>query len=93
LAEYLAGLHVLDQYGDNVDTWREFLTLADTMPGAPDAIKEFLLVVRDCCLAKGSDAKVPTFLPVELANRAGVNAEAIKRTPQEPASVEGKITF
>jgi len=49
--------------------------------------------VRDCCLAKGSDAKVPTFLPVELANRAGVNAEAVKTTPQEPASVEGNIPF
>jgi HEAT repeat protein len=93
LAEYLAGLHVLDQYGDNEDMWREFLTLADTMPGAPDAIKEFLLAMHDCCLAKVSDAKVPTFLLDELANRAGVNAEIGERAPQESASVEGNITF
>jgi hypothetical protein len=93
LAEYLAGLHVLDQYGDNADAWREFPALADTMPGAPDAIKEFLLAVRDCCLAKGSDAKVPTFLPGELANHAGVNAGVINRAPQESASVEGIISF
>jgi hypothetical protein len=72
LAEYLAGLHVLDQYGDNADAWLEFLTLANTMPGAPDTIKEFLLAVRDCCLTKGSDVNVPIFLPGELANRAGV---------------------
>jgi hypothetical protein len=72
LAEYLAGLHILDQYGDNADAWRQFLTRADAMPGAPDAIKEFLLAVRDCCLAKGADAKVPSFLPGELANRAGI---------------------
>jgi hypothetical protein len=48
------------------------------MPGAPDAIKEFLLAVRDCCLAKGSDMKVPNFLSDELANRAGVDAEVVK---------------
>ena len=35
LAEYLAGLHILDQYGDNADAWRQFLTRADAMPGAP----------------------------------------------------------
>jgi hypothetical protein len=78
LAEYLAGLHVLDQYGDNEDAWRQFFTLADAMPGAPDAIKEFLLAVRDGCLAKGSDAKVPNFLSVELAKRTGVDAEVVK---------------
>jgi hypothetical protein len=78
LAEYLAGLHMLDQYGDNEDAWRQFFTLADIMPGAPDAIKEFLLAVRDCCLSKGSEAKVPDFLSIELARRAGLDAEVVK---------------
>jgi len=78
LAEYLAGLHVLDRYGDNEDAWRQFFTLADAMPGAPDAIKEFLLAVHDCCLAKGFYVKVPNFLSVELAKRTGVDAEVVK---------------
>jgi hypothetical protein len=93
LAEYLAALHVLDQYRDNEDAWRQFFTLTDAMPGAPAAIKEFLLAVHDCCLAKASNAEVPNFLSDELANRVGVNAEVIKRAPQETASAERSITF
>jgi hypothetical protein len=77
LAEYLAGIHVLEQYRDNADAWRQFLTQADAMPGAPDAIKEFLLAVHDCCLAEGSDMKAPNFLLGELASRTGVDAEVV----------------
>jgi len=65
LAEYLAGLHVLDQYGENEDAWRTFFTHADAMPGAPEAIQGFLLAVRDCCLSRRAEAKVPEFITVE----------------------------
>jgi len=38
----------------------------------PAAIQGFLLAVRDCCLAKGAEAKVPDFVAVELGKRAGL---------------------
>ena len=53
LAEYLAGLYVVEVFGDNVDAWEEFFAHAETLPGAPDAIRGFLLAVRDCCLTQG----------------------------------------
>lgn len=70
LAEYLAGLHVVEDYCDNEQLWREFLVKADKAPGAPSAVKGFLLAVRDCCLARGDELKVPRFVAAELATRA-----------------------
>jgi HEAT repeat protein len=81
LAEYLAGLYVVDAYGDHVDAWEQFFAHAEALPGAPDAIRGFLLAVRDCCLAQRADAKVPAILVGELAKRAGVEADAVKLSP------------
>ena len=72
LSEYLAGLYVLDKYGDREASWREFLARADAMPGAPAATEGFLLAVRDCCLAKRAELNVPTFVPEELARRTRI---------------------
>jgi hypothetical protein len=74
LAEYLAGLHVVEACGSNVDAWGEFVAHAEAQPGAPDTIKEFLLAVRECCLAKGADAKVPGIIVGELTLCAGMDA-------------------
>jgi HEAT repeat protein len=79
LAEYLAGLHLVDRYGAKEDRWREFLAEADGMPNAPEGIKGFLLAIRDCCLAKTDEAKLPEFLPDELAKRAGLDPEVINQ--------------
>ncbi|MGH8547101.1 MAG: hypothetical protein ACRERU_00560 [Methylococcales bacterium] len=35
LAEYLAGLYLLEKYHSNSESWRGFLAQADKMPGAP----------------------------------------------------------
>ncbi|MGB7443992.1 MAG: HEAT repeat domain-containing protein [Coleofasciculaceae cyanobacterium] len=72
LAEYLAGLHLVELYGKNQGQWRKFLSQADSMPGDPAAIQGFILAVRDCCLAKGEDNDVPNFVTQELGKRAGL---------------------
>lgn len=72
LAEYLAGLHLIDLYGKNQGQWRKFLAQINAMPGTPAAIQGFLLAVRDCCLAKGTEAKVPDFVVQEIDKRAGL---------------------
>ncbi|MBD0388113.1 MAG: HEAT repeat domain-containing protein, partial [Nostoc sp. C3-bin3] len=68
LAEYLAGLYLLDYYGDDKQKWRNFLETADSMK-ALEPIKGFLLAVLDCCIAKGVDNKIPNFVIDELNKR------------------------
>ena len=79
LAEYLAGLQVIEEnHGrDAHNKWKGFLNTADNMPGAPEAIKGFLLAVRDCCLA--SKGEVPDFVPDELGRRGGLDPELMQR--------------
>ena len=81
LAEYLAGLYVMEAYGDNVDAWKQFFAHAEALPGAPEAIRGFFLAVRDCCRAEGAGAKVPAIIVEELASRAGVEAGMVKLDP------------
>jgi hypothetical protein len=81
LAEYLAGLYVVEAYGDNVDAWEQFFAHADGLPDAPEAIRGFLLAVRDCCLAQGTGAKVSAMMAGELAKRAGVEADVVRPGP------------
>ncbi|MBD2043655.1 HEAT repeat domain-containing protein [Microcoleus sp. FACHB-672] len=69
VAEYLAGLHLIDVYGNNDSKWQGFLTVAESQPGFPDAIKGFLLAVRDCYLTKIPEAKNSDFLPKEISDR------------------------
>jgi hypothetical protein len=87
MAEYLAGLDLVEHYRDNEQRWGEFLAKADALPGAPEAIKGFLLAVRDCCIAKGPEANVPAFVADELARRACLDPEAVKK-----ARLEQRIT-
>jgi HEAT repeat protein len=72
LAEYLAALQLIENYGKNQGQWRKFLSQAATMPGAPAAIQGFLLAVHDCCLRQGAEAKVPDFVAQELRKQAGL---------------------
>lgn len=70
LAEYLAGLYLIELYRHDEQLWQQFLQEAVVKPGAPDLIKGFLLALRDCCIAKGKDANVPDFVAEELGNLA-----------------------
>ncbi|GAB4206178.1 MAG: hypothetical protein Fur006_63040 [Coleofasciculaceae cyanobacterium] len=74
LAEYIAALQLLEQYGKDRGQWRKFLAQTATMPGVPAAIQGFLLAVRDCCLAKGAELQVPDFVAQELEKRAGLSS-------------------
>ena len=89
LAESLAGLHLVETFGKKDAAWRKFLAQAEAAPGGPESVKGFLLAVRDCCLARVHDIKVPGFVPERLTVLAGVtpppaapNAEAV--APAEP---------
>ncbi len=77
LAEYLAGLQVVEENKDDKRKWERFLENADRMPGAPEAIRGFLLGVRDCCLA--SKSEVPDFVPDDLGRRGGLDPELMQR--------------
>ena len=82
IAEYLAGLHLVDIYGSDEQKWRNFLNKADYVEGTPAAIQGFLLAVRDCCLAQ---AGVPNFVVEELNQRTGVAATEIQIESQSIA--------
>jgi HEAT repeat protein len=79
LAEYLAGLQVVEEYQGRGtrQKWERFLREADRMPGAPEAIRGFLLAVRDCCLA--SKSEVPDFVPEELGKRGSLDPELVQQ--------------
>jgi HEAT repeat protein len=79
VAEYLAGQHVVKHYREDVEAWRGFLARADAMPDGLEAIRSFLLAVRDCCLAKAGEVAVPEFVPDELAERAGFDLERLRQ--------------
>ncbi|MBI2471815.1 MAG: HEAT repeat domain-containing protein [Planctomycetes bacterium] len=74
MAEYLAGLHLLDYYGGNENLWREFISRTGTISNTPENIKGFISAVYNCCLFKGTDAKVPCFIQDELAKIIGPNS-------------------
>ena len=79
LAEYLAGLQVVEgnQGRGAQKKWEAFLRKADEMPGAPEAVRGFLLAVRDCCLASSNE--VPDFVTEELGKRGGLDPEMVRQ--------------
>jgi len=83
VAEYLAALHLLDINGKDESKWQEFLNVADSQ-NSPEAIKGFLLAVKDCYLDKIPGAKDTDFLPKEITSRYNI---AIAVPPQSPQAV------
>ncbi|BAY20565.1 hypothetical protein NIES2100_03070 [Calothrix sp. NIES-2100] len=79
LAEYLAGLYLVEHHKENEASWREFLAKVDSDANKREEIKGFLLAVRECCIAKGIEAKVPSFVEEELGKLAGLDLEALKQ--------------
>jgi HEAT repeat protein len=80
LAEYQAGLYLVEDWKDNRQQWRNFLAEAESKPGCPEEIKGFLLAVRDCCVTHGSK-KVPDFVAEDLGQLAGLDLDALKPAP------------
>ncbi|WP_332974654.1 MULTISPECIES: HEAT repeat domain-containing protein [unclassified Microcoleus] len=81
VAEYLAGLHLVDIYGEDESKWRDFIIDAD-FQNSPEAIKGFMLAVRDCYLAKIPGARDTNFLPKEIAARYNVLITVPLQSPQ-----------
>lgn len=79
LAEYLAGIHLVDKNGKDEQAWRNFIAQVDEQGGVLEDIKGFLLAIRDCCLPNETDAPVPSFVADELAKRAGLPPENKKK--------------
>jgi len=79
LAEYLAGLYLIDALGDRAESWKIFLTKSDELPGAPESIKEFLMAVRDCCIVKGEKGGTPEFVVDELTDKMGMDPLIVQR--------------
>ena len=68
LAEYLAGLHLLEFFGNQQQLWQQFLQKAADTEDAPESIQGFLLALRDCYLAKGKQVNIPEIVAKELEN-------------------------
>ncbi|MEG3955036.1 HEAT repeat domain-containing protein [Microcoleus sp. herbarium2] len=81
VAEYLAALHLLDINGKNESKWQEFLQVADSQ-NPPEAIKDFLLAVKDCYLDKIFGAKDTDFLPQEITSRYNITIAVPPQSPQ-----------
>jgi hypothetical protein len=75
LAEYLAGIHLVNESGSDEERWQNILARADSLEGAPRSIKGFLLAFYDCCLAKSAEAHIPAFVINGLAKRGGLDSE------------------
>jgi len=84
LAEYLAALYLIERCGNRDDLWKDFFERAQEQPNAPEAIKGFLLAVRDCCEEKGNEYLVPNWIDGELARLSDVDpaADNLKRLKQ-----------
>jgi HEAT repeat protein len=80
VAEYLAGLHLVDICAKNQSKWQKILDRADSL-NSLEAIKGFMLAVRDCYLAKVPDAKSTDYLPIEIATRYNIPITTAQ-TPQ-----------
>jgi hypothetical protein len=67
LAEYLAGLYIIEEYGRRESQWRTFCDRAAKQLGAPENIISFLHAVYDCCVEKGNEYCVPSWVKDKLA--------------------------
>ncbi|GAB4374860.1 MAG: hypothetical protein Kow00121_19840 [Elainellaceae cyanobacterium] len=79
LAEYLAGLHLVNAYSGDEQTWQTFLDEAKDKSGNLDEIKGFCLAVRDCCIARSTEIKIFAFVAEALGKLAGLDLEALEQ--------------
>lgn len=62
LAEYLAGMCLVEGNKYNQQKWHKFFDNALSKDGAPQNINGFLLAVRDCCMQERAKLEVPVFV-------------------------------
>lgn len=90
LAEYLAAICLVDRSRTHENPeifWQQFLDSIDPILAQsndpPAAIQGFLLAVRDCCLVKQTDARIPPGVTEALARRAGLDPEELRRDEEK----------
>jgi hypothetical protein len=66
LAEYLAGLHLIDLYNGDETQWLEFLEKTETLLDHSAASSGFLRAVFDCCLARSKETKISPLILTKL---------------------------
>jgi HEAT repeat protein len=66
LAEYLAALFLVEWNRDDEPAWNYFLEGLERRSESIEPVREFLMALRDCCLAKGKQFKVPDFVVQRL---------------------------
>jgi hypothetical protein len=68
LAEYLAGMQLVEENKDEEGKWLRFLNTVSPRAVSAESIKGFLLAVLDCCMREDVRDAVPRFVIEELAN-------------------------
>jgi HEAT repeat protein len=76
LAEYMAALDLIENYGNDERRWQTFFAHAQGLPGFPDSVKGFLRAVQDCCTTVGRDSHGLTYAANELGRILGSSSFA-----------------
>lgn len=71
VAEHLASLYLVKRCASNEANWHQFLVRVDSIPNQ-QAIRGFLLAVRDSALVLQTSAQIPSFVAEEIAKRVGI---------------------
>jgi hypothetical protein len=94
LAEYMAALHVVQQFGSDDAGWSEFLDKADRLSSEGRVIHDLLTALSNCCSLDAYQAQVPapalSRLTSAMAAATGSNLQSVI-VPAEQASLEGVI--
>jgi formylglycine-generating enzyme required for sulfatase activity/HEAT repeat protein len=90
LAEYLAAIYLVNlsrSQEQPAQFWQEFLDSIDPTlqrnDDPPEKIRGFLLAVRDCCLAKQTEARIPDGLTDALARLADLDPEVLRQEEEK----------
>ncbi|MFM7529669.1 MAG: HEAT repeat domain-containing protein, partial [Nodosilinea sp.] len=87
LVKYLQGLvESQSNWADPQEMWRLFFGSIDQKLGqneTSEAIQGFLLAVLDCCLVKQSNNRIPEFVPEELARKAKLDPEELRKAEEK----------
>lgn len=80
LAEYMAGLYLIELYGDDEAFWRnEILEKAESETTNIEEVKGFLLALRDCCLARRSEIKINDDIGEKLGKLSGLDPRQLEK--------------
>ncbi|AFZ24367.1 hypothetical protein Cylst_2129 [Cylindrospermum stagnale PCC 7417] len=83
LAEYLAGLYLVQQHQDNAETWEKLLKDIGEKTENLKEIKGFLLALWDCCEFKKKELNIPDSVIEQLLKKANLDPEEIKKAQRK----------